>query len=37
MTAMMLSSFGGVASNKEGASNEVTIGKQVWMTKKPEC
>jgi len=27
MTAMMLSSFG------DGASTEVTIGKQVWMTK----
>ena len=27
MTAMMLSSFG------EGASNEVTIGKQVWMSE----
>jgi uncharacterized protein (TIGR02145 family) len=27
MTAMMLSSFG------QGASNEVTIGKQVWMSE----
>jgi len=33
MTGMMLSSFGGGASNQEGASNEVTIGSQVWMTK----
>ena len=31
MTAMMLSSFGGGASTEEGASTEVTIGKQVWM------
>jgi len=31
MTAMMLSSCGGGTSNQEGASNEVTIGKQVWM------
>lgn len=33
MTAMMLSSFGGGASKEEGASKEVTIGKQVWMTQ----
>lgn len=33
MTAMMLSSCGGGASKEEGASKEVTIGKQVWMTQ----
>jgi uncharacterized protein (TIGR02145 family) len=33
MAAMMLSSCGRVASNAESASNEVTIGSQVWMTK----
>lgn len=33
MTAMMLSSWGGSASKEEGASKEVTIGKQVWMTQ----
>jgi uncharacterized protein (TIGR02145 family) len=39
MTTMMLSSFGEgasseeVATNKGGASNEVTIGKQVWMSE----
>lgn len=33
MSAIMLSSFGQGASNQEGASNEVTIGSQVWMTK----
>lgn len=33
MTAMMLSSWGGGASKEEGASKEVTIGKQVWMTQ----
>ena len=33
MTAMMLSSCGGGASTEEGASTEVTIGKQVWMTQ----
>lgn len=33
MTAMMLSSFGDGASKEEGASTEVTIGKQVWMTQ----
>jgi len=39
MTAMMLSSCGGGASKEEdtpkedGASKEVTIGKQVWMTE----
>ena len=33
MTAMMLSSCGDGASTAEGASNEVTIGTQVWMTK----
>lgn len=33
MTAMMLSSCGDGASTAEGASNEVTIGNQVWMTK----
>ncbi len=31
MTAMMLNSCGEGASSGEGASNEVTIGKQVWM------
>ncbi len=33
MAAMMLSSFGGGASKEEGASTEVTIGTQVWMTE----
>jgi uncharacterized protein (TIGR02145 family) len=33
MTSMMLSSCGGSASKEEGASKEVTIGKQVWMTE----
>lgn len=33
MTAMMLSSWRGGASKEEGASKEVTIGKQVWMTQ----
>jgi uncharacterized protein (TIGR02145 family) len=33
MTAMMLSSYGDGASTEEGASTEVTIGKQVWMTQ----
>jgi uncharacterized protein (TIGR02145 family) len=33
MTAMMLSSCGGGASTEEGASTEVTIGKQVWMSE----
>jgi uncharacterized protein (TIGR02145 family) len=33
MTAMMLSSCGSGASKEEGASKEVTIGKQVWMTE----
>jgi uncharacterized protein (TIGR02145 family) len=33
MTAIMLSSFGDGASNEESASNEVTIGKQVWMSE----
>jgi uncharacterized protein (TIGR02145 family) len=33
MTAIMLSSFGDGAPNQEGTSNEVTIGKQVWMSK----
>lgn len=33
MSAMMLSSCGGGASKEEGASKEVTIGKQVWMTQ----
>jgi uncharacterized protein (TIGR02145 family) len=33
MTAIMLSSFGDGASNQKGTSNEVTIGKQVWMSK----
>ncbi len=33
MTAMMLSSCGDGASTEEGASTEVTIGKQVWMTQ----
>ena len=33
LTAMMLSSCGGGASKEEGASREVTIGTQVWMTK----
>jgi uncharacterized protein (TIGR02145 family) len=33
LTAMMLSSCGGGASTEEGASTEVTIGTQVWMTK----
>lgn len=33
MTAMMLISWGGGASKEEGASKEVTIGKQVWMTQ----
>jgi uncharacterized protein (TIGR02145 family) len=33
MTAMMLSSFGVGTSNEESTSNEVTIGKQVWMSE----
>jgi len=33
LTAMMVSSCGGGASKEEGASREVTIGTQVWMTK----
>ena len=33
ITAMVLSSCGEGASNEESASNEVTIGSQVWMTK----
>jgi len=33
MSAMMLSSCGGGASTEEGASKEVTIGTQVWMTE----
>jgi uncharacterized protein (TIGR02145 family) len=33
MTAIMLSSFGDGASNEESTSNEVTIGKQVWMSE----
>jgi uncharacterized protein (TIGR02145 family) len=33
MTAMMLNSCGEGASNEESASNEVTIGKQVWMSE----
>jgi uncharacterized protein (TIGR02145 family) len=33
ITTMMLSSCGGGTSNQEGASNEVTIGKQVWMSE----
>jgi len=33
IAAMMLSSCGGDSLKEEGASNEVTIGTQVWMTK----
>ena len=33
MTAMMLSSCGGRVSTEKGASTEVTIGKQVWMSE----
>jgi len=33
MTAMMLNSCGEGASNEESTSNEVTIGKHVWMSE----
>ena len=33
MIAMMLSSCGGGTSDEKGPTNEVTIGKQVWMTE----